>query len=62
MAEFEPLGRSWRKSSASAATNCVEARLGDEVQVRDSKAPVLRLAFGDRSWGAFLCATGRLSD
>ncbi|MGC0423246.1 DUF397 domain-containing protein [Embleya sp. AB8] len=62
MAEFEPLGRAWRKSSASAATNCVEARRVAEVQVRDSKAPVSRLAFQARPWGAFLRATGRAAE
>ncbi|MFF7247973.1 DUF397 domain-containing protein [Embleya sp. NPDC008237] len=62
MAEFDPLGRAWRKSSASANTNCVEARRDDKVQVRDSKAPAPRLAFGARSWGSFLHATGRIPD
>ncbi|MFI6985719.1 DUF397 domain-containing protein [Embleya sp. NPDC050154] len=61
MAEFDPLGRAWRKSSASATSNCVEARLADEVQVRDSKAPAPRLAFGARSWGTFLAEAGRSS-
>ncbi|MFE5333675.1 DUF397 domain-containing protein [Embleya sp. NPDC056575] len=59
MAEFEPLGSAWRKSTKSADVNCVEARRRNEVEVRDSKAPVSRLAFGAGSWGSFLHATGR---
>lgn len=59
MAEFDPLGSAWRKSSASGLSNCVEARWAEDVQVRDSKEPQgPRLAFGSRSWGVFLKRTG----
>jgi hypothetical protein len=47
---------SWRKSSASEAGNCVEARTGaGGVEVRDSKnpgGPVL--AYTPAEWAAFL--------
>ncbi|WP_406285699.1 DUF397 domain-containing protein [Embleya sp. NBC_00896] len=63
MAEFRPLGIAWRKSSASAASNCVEAAAVDGVLVRDSKAtqgPIL--AFGPAPWGMFLDRTRPASD
>lgn len=46
----------WFKSSASGATNCVEvALLGDEILMRDSKAPdTAVLHFGCAEWKAFL--------
>jgi hypothetical protein len=50
------ISSSWKKSSFSQQTECVEVRrLRDVVQVRDSKdpgGPVLR--FTDREWRAFL--------
>jgi len=46
----------WRKSSKSAASNCVEVASQDEsILVRDSKdphGPVMR--FGQRDWAAFV--------
>lgn len=59
MAEFDPHGPAWRKSSASATSNCVEARLIDAVHVRDSKEPGPRLAFGADPWALFLSRSAR---
>jgi Domain of unknown function (DUF397) len=46
----------WFKSSWSTETqDCVEVRIGDEVGVRDSKAPSDgQLSVGRAAWGAFL--------
>jgi uncharacterized protein DUF397 len=46
----------WFKSSWSTETqDCVEVRLGDEVGVRDSKAPSDgQLSVDSGAWGAFL--------
>ncbi|RSM36032.1 DUF397 domain-containing protein [Amycolatopsis balhimycina DSM 5908] len=46
----------WFKSSWSSETaDCVEVRLGDDVGVRDSKAPSDgQLAVDQVAWGAFL--------
>ena len=46
----------WFKSSWSTETaDCVEVRLGDEVGVRDSKAPSDgQLSVDQTAWGAFL--------
>ncbi|MFF3208618.1 DUF397 domain-containing protein [Streptomyces sp. NPDC002962] len=50
--------RTWRKSSASENTNCVEVCLsGDGVLVRDSKSPDgFLLSMGDTGWRNFLSA------
>jgi hypothetical protein len=50
----------WRKSSRSAAGNCVEvARLGGIVLVRDSKNPDgPRMRFDARDWSAFIGTIG----
>lgn len=42
----------WRKATASAAADCVEAASG--IRVRDSKHPGLVLEFGTAAWTAFL--------
>ena len=50
----------WFKSSWSSETqDCVEVRLGDDVGVRDSKAPSDgQLSVNQATWGAFLeCLT-----
>ncbi|MEV4144418.1 DUF397 domain-containing protein [Amycolatopsis sp. NPDC049691] len=50
----------WFKSSWSSETaDCVEVRLGDDVGVRDSKAPSDgQLSVDPAAWGAFLgCLT-----
>ena len=47
----------WRKSSRSSnsGANCVEARFGLSVEVRDSKAPQLgSLAMTRSEWAALL--------
>ncbi|WP_410574971.1 DUF397 domain-containing protein [Amycolatopsis sp. cmx-4-61] len=46
----------WFKSSWSTETqDCVEVRLGDDVGVRDSKAPSGgQLSVDQAAWGAFL--------
>ncbi|WP_329048792.1 DUF397 domain-containing protein [Amycolatopsis sp. NBC_01488] len=48
----------WFKSSWSTETqDCVEVHLGDEVGVRDSKAPSDgQLSVGQAGWSAFLAA------
>jgi hypothetical protein len=51
-------GSSWRKSSASGSTNCVEVALGDTgegVLVRNSRSPEAgTLHFTPSEWEAFL--------
>ncbi|WP_410643259.1 DUF397 domain-containing protein [Amycolatopsis sp. lyj-346] len=46
----------WFKSSWSTETqDCVEVRLGDDIGVRDSKAPSDgQLSVDQAAWGAFL--------
>ncbi|MGW5715140.1 DUF397 domain-containing protein [Amycolatopsis sp. NPDC003865] len=48
----------WFKSSWSSETqDCVEVRLGDEVGVRDSKAPSDgQLSVGQAAWVALLAS------
>jgi len=47
----------WYKSTYSDKTECIEVAFwGDQIQVRDSKAPGPRLTFGRRHWAAFVSA------
>jgi Domain of unknown function (DUF397) len=62
MAEIEPSGGVWRKSSYSGGGNdCVEvALLADEVGVRDSKNPEAgALKVSARSWRGLLGTVNR---
>lgn len=49
----------WRKSKASAQTNCVEVAFSvDSVLMRDSKNPYgAVLSISSSAWSAFLAAT-----
>jgi hypothetical protein len=45
----------WRKSSYTGNTNCVEVAFGAEVGVRDSKQPAgAQLSFGPDQWLSFV--------
>jgi uncharacterized protein DUF397 len=54
--ESVPADAGWRKSTASASTNCVEVAMhGGLIHVRDSKAPAAgHLSFTPAEWDAFL--------
>lgn len=61
MAEYEEQGIVWWKSTASAATNCVEVALHDgSVLVRDSMNPTgAVLWLPPAAWSAFIAGARR---
>jgi hypothetical protein len=50
----------WRKSSATASNNCVEAAFaGELVLVRDSKDPARTIGLSHDTWQSFLGVFGK---
>jgi hypothetical protein len=59
----EPVGLSWRKSSATGDANCVEAAFaGERVLVRDSKDRTRTIGLSRGAWRGLLAGVEEAAD